>query len=275
MSNDPTQCTLEERARQLKLYGLLEHWDEVKEEPWMERLLAWEEDVRQQRSLDRRLRRTRLGRFKPLADFDWDWPKRIDRMQVDDLFRLDWVNQATNIVLVGPNGVGKTLIAKNLAHQAVLAGHTARFLTASQMLNTLADVNSSSGLNRRLAALSSPQVLVCDEIGYLSYDTRHADLLYEIVSRRYELRPIVITTNKPFAEWAEVFPGAACVRTIVDRLVHRCEIVQIHAESFRLKESKEASEARAAARRTKKSVTRQVDTNGQVAKQQDQISKEV
>lgn len=243
-----TGHSLESNARDLKLFGLLEHWDEVKDKPWVEKLLSWEESARQQRSLDRRLRRAGLGRYKPLSDFDWGWPKRIDRMQVDDIFHLGWTSSATNIVLVGPNGVGKTMIAKNLAYQAVLAGHTARFLTASQMLNTLAEVDSSSGLNRRLSALASPQILVLDEIGYLSYDTRHADLLYEVVSRRYEVKPIVITTNKPFAEWAEVFPGAACVRTIVDRLVHRCEIVQIHADSFRLKESKEAAEARAVAR---------------------------
>jgi DNA replication protein DnaC len=113
---------LERQASTLKLHGLLAHWPEVKAEPWLAQILAWEEEERARRSLERRLRRSRLAAFKPLADFDWNWPKKIDRAQVEDLFRLDWLHSATNVVLVGPNGVGKTMIAKNLAHQAVLAG---------------------------------------------------------------------------------------------------------------------------------------------------------
>ena len=233
------------RLHDLKLYGLLEHWGEVREEPWLPRMVEWEEEARRQRSLERRLKRARLGRFKPMSNFDWGWPTAIDRRQVDDLFTLDWVTSATNVTLVGPNGVGKTMIARNLAHQAILAGHTVKTLTASEMLNSLAEIDSSSGLTRRLRALVRPQVLVIDELGYLSYDNRHADLLFEVVSRRYEAKPILLTTNKPFAEWGAVFSSAASVTTIVDRLVHRCEIVQIQAKSYRLKESKEAATERA------------------------------
>jgi DNA replication protein DnaC len=233
------------RLHDLKLYGLLEHWGEVRDEPWLPKMVEWEEEARRQRSLERRLKRARLGRFKPMSDFDWEWPTAIDRRQVDDLFTLDWVTSATNVTLVGPNGVGKTMIARNLAHQAILAGHTVKTLTASEMLNSLAEIDSSSGLTRRLRALVRPQVLVVDELGYLSYDNRHADLLFEVVSRRYEAKPILLTTNKPFAEWGAVFSSAASVTTIVDRLVHRCEIVQIQAKSYRLKESREAASERA------------------------------
>ena len=242
---------LRRRLADLKLYGILEHFDEVRDEPWLATAVEWEETTRRQRSLERRMKRSGLGCFKPMTDFDWDWPEKIDRQQVDELFRLDWVTSATNVVLVGANGVGKTMIARNLAHQAVLAGHTVKTLTASEMLNTLAEIDSSSGLLRRLRALMRPQVLFVDELGYLSYDTRHADLLFEVVSRRYESKSIIVTTNKPFVEWGEVFPCASCVTTIVDRLIHRCEVVNIKAESYRLKEHKEASTKRAKGRRSR------------------------
>jgi DNA replication protein DnaC len=236
---------LERQARALKLHGLLAHWQEVQREPWLARLLAWEEEERARRGLERRLRRARLGAYKPIADFDWGWPKKIDRTQIEDLFALDWLHAATNVVLVGTNGLGKTLIAKNLAQQAVLAGATVRFLTASELLNTLADQTSSTSLQRKLAFFCRPQLLVIDEVGYLSYDSRHADLLFEVVSRRYLQRPILITTNKAFAEWGEVFPNATSVVTLIDRLVHKSEIVAIEGESYRNKEAKEAARRRA------------------------------
>jgi DNA replication protein DnaC len=251
------------RAKALGLYGLVEHWDDVRKADWLVKLLSWEEEVRAARSLDRRLSRAGIGRIKPIADFDWNWPDEIDRGQIDELFGLAWTSKAMNIVLVGPNGVGKSMIAKNLVQQAVLAGATALCLTASDLLNSLAEVDSTSGLRRRLALLARPQVLLIDEIGYLSYDGRHADLLYEVISRRYEIKPTIITTNKSFQEWSEVFPGAACVRTIVDRFIHRCEVVPIAGESYRLKESKEATEARAAARIKKQARAPRPDSDGE------------
>lgn len=250
-----SEPTFVERARTLGLYGLIDHWDEIENEPWIPELLAWEEEVRAARSLDRRLSRARIGRIKPIADFDWTWPDEIDRDQIDDLFGLGWTSKAMNIVIVGPNGVGKTMIAKNLINATVLAGDTAQCTTASEMLNSLAEVDSISALRRRLTSLARPRVLLIDEIGYLSYDSRYADLLYEVISRRYELKAPIITTNKTFQKWSEVFPGASCVRTIIDRFTHRCEIVPIAGESYRLKESQEAIEARAttrAKRRTKR-----------------------
>jgi DNA replication protein DnaC len=231
--------TLKARLQALKLYGLLERWDEICTEPWLQDLVEWEEESRRRRGLERRLKRARLGSFKPMSDFDWAWPKKIDRAQVEDLFRLDWVQTATNLVFVGGNGVGKTMIVSNLAHQAILAGHTVKVLTASEMLNALAEIDSSSSLMRRLRALMRPQILIIDELGYLSYDNRHADLLFEVVSRRYQHKPILVTTNKVFQEWGSVFESATSVRTIIDRMIHRCEVVNIDAESYRLKEHKE------------------------------------
>jgi len=155
-------------------------------------------------------------------------------------------------VLVGPNGVGKSMIARNIAYQAVIEGHTVLFTTASQMLNELAAQDGDSALRRRLKRYAHPQLLVIDEIGYLSYGNRHADLLFEIVSRRYEEKSTVVTTNRPFAEWGEVFPSASCVVSLVDRLVHNAEIIVIEGESYRLKEAKERSQQRQQKRAAKK-----------------------
>lgn len=227
------------RAQKLGLYGLLSDWQAVADQPWIEELLQREEAGRKQRSLERRLHNSRLGRFKFMADFDLTWPSKIDREQIDDLFTLTWIDTASNVILVGPNGVGKTMIAQNLVHQAVVRGATARFVTASELLNDLAAQEGAAALQRRLRRYCSPQLLAIDELGYLSYDHRHADLLFEVVTRRYRARSTLITTNKPFAEWNEVFPNATCVVTLVDRLVHHAEIVQIDGESYRLKEAKE------------------------------------
>lgn len=241
MSDNP----LATRARVLGLHGLLEHWQEVEGQPWLPDLLDWEEQSRAERGLERRMSQARLGTFKPLEDFDWTWPTKIDRDHVEDLLRLDWLDQATNVVLVGPNGVGKTLLAKNLVHQAVLAGATARFLTASELLNTLAEQESAAALRRKIGIYTRPKLLAIDELGYLSYDNRYADLLFEVVSRRYEQKPILLTTNKAFKDWGEVFPNATSVVTLVDRLVHRSEIVPIEGKSYRLKESKQHASKRA------------------------------
>jgi len=242
-----------DRAKALQLHGLLEHWEEIAQTDWVEPLLRWEEEARARRGLERRLKSAHLGRFKPLADFDWSWPSQCDQATVNDLMRLDFLRDASNVVLVGPNGVGKSTIARNIAHQAVLQGHNVLFTTASQMLNELAAQDGDSALKRRLTHFARPQLLVIDEVGYLSYSNRHADLLFDIVSRRYEEKSTLVTTNRPFAEWSEVFPNASCVVSLVDRLVHHSEIIAIEGESYRLKEAKERQQQKAAGRKRRKS----------------------
>jgi DNA replication protein DnaC len=245
--------TLRARTQALRLHGLLAHWQEANEAGWVSLLLDWEEQERARRSLERRLSDAHIGRFKPLCDFDWAWPKRCDRALVEELMSLDFLKDATNAVLVGPNGVGKSMLARNIAHQALIHGHTVLFATAGQLLGDLAALDSDSALRRRLRHYAAPELLLIDEVGYLSYSNRHADLLFELISRRYEKKSTLVTSNRPFAEWHEVFPNAACVVSLVDRLVHNAEILAIEGQSYRLKEARERSEQRARRRRQGKS----------------------
>jgi DNA replication protein DnaC len=241
---------LRDRVQRLGFFGLLSSWSEIAHEPWLPQLVSIEEHERKKRSLERRLRYARIGAFKSMADFDWTWPKKIDREAIDELLSLKFVEDGVNAVLLGPNGVGKTMILRNIAHQAALRGHTVRFTTASDMLADLAAQESSVALGRRLRRYVQPRLLCVDEVGYLSYDNRYADLLFEVVTRRYDApRSLVLSTNKPFAEWSEVFPHAACTVTLIDRLLHRAEIVDIAGESYRLKEAKERAAQKSSRKR--------------------------
>jgi DNA replication protein DnaC len=242
----PTNDLLRDRAKDLRLHGLLAHWEELTnaDKAWAERLIDWEESERQLRSLERRLRYAHIGRFKPLADFDWHWLEQCDHEAIEDLMALNFLGEAANAILVGPNGVGKSTIARNIAHQAVIQGYTVRFTTAGQMLGELTAQDGASALRRRIKLYAQPHLLIVDEVGYLSYSNRHADLLFEIVSRRYEQKSTLITTNRPFSEWGEVFPNASCVVSLVDRLIHNAEILHFKGESYRLKEAKERTERR-------------------------------
>jgi DNA replication protein DnaC len=246
---DPMQA----RAKALHLIGLLAHWQEADRGGWVPALLDWEEQERARRSLERRLADAHIGRFKPLVDFDWAWPKSCDKLAIEGLMGLDFLKEVANVVLVAPNGLGKTMIAKNVAHQAVLRGHSVLFAAAGRMLGELAALDSDSALRRRLRHYARPRLLVIDEVGYLSYSNRHADLLFELVSRRYEQASTLITTNRPFGEWNQVFPNAACVVSLVDRLVHHAEILRLEGESYRFKEAQERAELRARKRRRAKS----------------------
>lgn len=243
-----------QRVKALKLLGMTTHWDELPDSfsEMIEKIIAWEEIERVSRSLERRLQGARIGRFKPLSEFDWNWPKKCDQQAICELMDLEFIKNATNVIFCGPNGVGKSMIACNIANNAVIKGHTALFTTAGQMLNELASQDGDNALRRKIQSYERPDVLIIDEVGYLSYSNRHADLLFEIISRRYEKKPVIITTNKTFGEWNEIFPGAACCVSLIDRLVHKSEIIVIDAESYRLKEAREQSSKRNIARKSKR-----------------------
>jgi DNA replication protein DnaC len=200
------------------------------------------------RSLERRLERSRIGRFKPVADFDWNWPKKIERDVIERALTLDFVQEHRNLVLLGANGVGKTMIAKNLAYQAALAGHSVLFVTAAELLDDLRAEVAHTTFRRKLTKYASPQILVIDEVGYLSYDHHVADLLYKVVDRRYEKKAIVLTTNLASRDWNTVFPNATSIATLLDKLTHHADVTLIEGDSYRVHESQKE----AAARRKKK-----------------------
>ncbi len=210
----------------------------------LEHVADAEQRERAKRSLERRVGRSKLGGFKALAEFDWAWPKRIDRDAVESVAKLEFLDDARNVVLVAPQGLGKTMIAQNIVHAALLKGHSALFITAAQMLLDLGAQESVRALDRRLRYYTSRPLLCIDEIGYLSYDARNADLLFQVVSRRYERKSLVLTTNLAFSEWPTIFPNAACTTALIDRVVHHAEIIAIEGESYRRREAQVGKSAR-------------------------------
>ena len=203
----------------------------------LEHVVTAELEERRRRSVERRLTVARLGRFKPIADWDWAWPTALDRPALDRVLALDFLDRAENVLLVGAQGLGKTMLAKHIVHQVVLAGHSARFITASDLLLDLNGQETARALERRLRHYARPALLAIDEIGYLAYDAHAADLLFQIVSRRYEHRPLLMTTNLAFTHWDTIFPNASCAVALIDRLTHHAEIVVIEGDSYRKREA--------------------------------------
>ena len=213
----------------------------------LENLAQMEADDRSRRSLERRLGRAGIKKFKPMADFDWNWPKKIERDVMERALTLDFIKEARNLVLIGNNGLGKSMIAKNICHAAVLAGYSVLFRSASAIIEDL-QCESPATRRRKLRTYGNAGLVCVDEVGYLSYDDNAADLLYEVINRRYERRSVIVTTNRGFKEWNEVFPNASCIVTLVDRLTHHADVTRVEGDSYRLRES----ELEAAARRKKK-----------------------
>ena len=196
-------------------------------------LVAAERKERAQRNLARRTKIATLGAFSTLDRFDWNHPSAIDRPLYQQLLSLDFLRQGQNVLLRGPSGVGKTTLVQNLGLKALQQGYAVRFCTLAAALADLLKQESAPALERRIRRYTLPPLLILDELGYLPCDSRSADLLYNIVSRRHEQRSIVVTTNLAFKQWGTVFPGASCVGALVDRFAQHCHVIDIDAPSWR------------------------------------------
>jgi DNA replication protein DnaC len=236
-STDPVESlhALGFRAPREALAALLTHAHQSHFGPseTIEQLIVIERRAREATNLARRTKAAALGIFKPIDRFDWNHPRKIDRALIERLLGLDFIERGDNVLFRGQSGVGKSMLAKAIGQAALERGYSVRFSTLAAALADLLQQESLPAFERRLKRYLHPDLLVLDELGYLPCDTRAADLLYNIISRRHENRSTVITTNLSFKQWGTVFPGAACVVALVDRFAQHCHRVDIDADSWR------------------------------------------
>jgi DNA replication protein DnaC len=201
----------------------------------IEQLTALERREREVRNMTMRTRLAALGKFKPLDQFDWNHPKKINRPLYEKLLKFDFLDKAHNILFRGASGLGKSMLAQNLGFLALQRGCTVRFYTLGDALAKLTRPDTLSGFERRLRHFTKPDLLIIDELGYVPADARGGDVLYNVISRRHQERSTIITTNLAFKHWGTIFPGAACVGALVDRFTENCHVMHIEGESWRQK----------------------------------------
>ena len=207
---------------------------------FLERALEAEWQGRFQRGIEARLRQSRFPWIKTLGQFDFDFQPSLDRRQLRELAGLSFVERAHNVVILGPPGVGKTHLAVALGVKAVEAGYSVLFLTLETLITRLAKAQHENRLERALKQLVYPKVLIIDEIGYLPLSREEASLVFRLVARRYERASLIVTSNKSFLDWGEVFNDHVLATAILDRLLHHCTTLNIKGESYRLKEKRRA-----------------------------------
>ena len=238
--------TFETQLRYLKLAYLNRHHEELTadaaKQRWshaqfLRRIVEAEAQDRQQHALLRRIKAARFPVKKTVDQFQWDWPKQINEAQVRHLFELRFIAERTNAVFCGGVGLGKTHLSIALGYAACQAGHAVLFTTAVDAINTLLAAQAAHRLDSELKKYLAPALLVLDEVGYLPLDKAGADLLFQIISQRYERGSIIVTTNKAYKHWPAIFNNDAGITSaILDRLLHRAQTVVVEGKSYRMKD---------------------------------------
>ena len=205
---------------------------------FLSELIMQESNLRKDRTIKRRIHMARFPVIKTLDQFNWSWPKKINRDQIQNLFRLKFVEDKSNVVFIGGVGLGKTHLASALGYQACLKGHTVLFASAIDVINHLVSAQNTGRLKQELKKYLTPALIILDELGYLPIDKNGADLLFQIISQRYEQGSIIITTNRVFKEWPEIFNNDSTLTSaLLDRLLHHTEAVVIEGKSYRMKDA--------------------------------------
>ena len=211
-----------------------QHWAHVQ---YLSALMQGEADQRQDRAIQRRIKLARFPFIKTLDSFNWTWPKKINRLTIQNLFRLRFIEESANVIFLGGVGLGKTHLSIALGHAACLKGHSVLFATAIDIINTLNAAHATGKLKLEMNRYLKPDLLLIDELGYLPLDKIGADLLFQIISHRYERGAIVLTTNRIFKHWPEIFNNDSTITAaVLDRLLHHAETVIIEGKSYRMKD---------------------------------------
>ena len=247
MNDKPLQT--DEQLAWLKLRFMLEHYKTMAEDAakknishqlYFENLVQGETALRWDNSIKRRVGLARFPVIKTMDQFQWNWPEKIKRPQLQQLFRLNFIDQKANVMLLGGVGLGKTHIATALGYQACLKGYTVLFTTAVDVINTLSAAHAADQLKFALKKYLKPNLLILDELGYLPIDKHGADLLFQIISYRYEKGSIIITSNRAYKEWPHIFNNDATLTSaILDRLLHHAVTMIIEGKSYRMKKQVE------------------------------------
>jgi len=200
-------------------------------------LIEAETIQRQDRATKRRVSQARFPVLKTMDEFVWSWPKKVNRLQIQGLFQLNFINNKANVIFLGGVGLGKTHLATALAYHACLQGASVLFATAIDVINSLAAAQQAGRFQQELKKYLKPALLVLDELGYLPIDKVGADLLFQVISHRYERGSMLISTNRAFKDWPEIFNNDATLTSaILDRLLHHAETVIIEGKSYRMKD---------------------------------------
>lgn len=243
---DLTDELLAKHLARLQLTYFVQHYSplltQAARESWshrrfLEDLLIGEVARRDEALISRHIRVAHLPSIKTLDGFDWSWPKKINRPQIQHLFRFDFIPDHGNVIFLGGVGVGKTHLAIALTHAACLRGMSALFTSAVDIVNSLAAAQVTGGIKREMARLLKPKVLCIDELGYLPIDKFGADCLFQVLSQRYERGSTLITSNRAFKKWPEIFNNDSTLTSaLLDRLLHHAETIVIEADSYRMRE---------------------------------------